>query len=216
MYNCNNSNAQKFRFIKSEKETRVIDVSYHQGQIDWNKVYNSGIYGVILRIGYWNTEDSRFKEYISEVKRFGIPYGIYLFSYASTTNGVNIEADFTKEIIKKYNLNPTLGIYYDLEDWYTSPNDKSDNLSKEQYDSIALNFINSVSSYVGNKYKVKIYANLNYINNRLGNYAKSQVDWVAQYYVSNCGYKGSYSLWQYTDSETLDGINGFVDMNYLY
>lgn len=216
LWSNNNSTNQKFKFIKAEKETRVIDVSYHQGQIDWNKVYNSGIYGVILRIGYWNTEDSRFKEYISEVKRLGIPYGIYLFSYASTTNGVNIEADFTKEIIKKYNLNPTLGIYYDLEDWYTSPNDKSDNLSKEQYDSIALNFINSVSSYVGNKYKVKIYANLNYINNRLGNYAKSQVDWVAQYYVSNCGYKGSYSLWQYTDSETLDGINGFVDMNYLY
>ena len=216
LWENNGGNNQKFKFIKSEKETRVIDVSYHQGQIDWNKVYNSGIYGVMLRIGYWNTEDGRLSEYINEVKRLGIPYGIYIFSYANTTNGANIEANFTKSIISKYNLNPTLGIYYDLEDWYISADNTSNSLSKDQYDNIARTYINSVSGYVGSKYKVKVYADLNHVNNRFGSYARSESDWIAHYDVSECGYKGPHSLWQYTFSGTIDGIRGYVDLNYLY
>ena len=215
MYEGNGTNAQKFKFVKTEEKTRVVDVSYHQGSIDWNKVYNSGIYGVMLRIGYWNTEDTRFAEYINEVKRLGIPYGIYIFSYANTTNGASIEANFTNSIIKKYDLNPTLGIYYDLEDWYLSADNTSNTLSKTDYDNIASTYINTVSSYVGSKYKVKIYANLNFVNNRFGDYARKETDWIA-HYASECGYKGNYSLWQYTSEATLGGIRGYVDMNYLY
>ena len=215
MYEKNESKAQKFKFVKTEEKTKVVDVSYHQGSIDWDKVYNSGIYGVILRIGYWNTEDERFAEYIDEVKRLGIPYGIYIFSYANTTNGASIEANFTNSIIKKYNLNPTLGIYYDLEDWYLSADNTSNTLSKTDYDNIASTYINTVSSYVGSKYKVKIYANLNFVNNRFGDYARKETDWIA-HYASECGYKGNYSLWQYTSEATLGGIRGYVDMNYLY
>lgn len=216
MYEDNGTKAQKFKLLKTNEENKVLDVSYHQGEIDWDKVANSGIYGVILRIGYWDTEDERFGEYIKEVKRLGIPYGIYLFSYASTTNGANTEANFTNNIISKYDLNPTLGIYYDLEDWYISSDNTSNNLSKTNYDDIARTYINSVTSHVGNKYKVKIYANLNFVNNRFGDYARSQTDWVAHYGVPECGYDGPHSLWQYTSEATLDGIRGYVDMNYLY
>lgn len=216
MYEKNESKAQKFKFVKTEEKTKVVDVSYHQGTIDWNKVYNSGIYGVILRIGYWNTEDGKFSEYINEVKRLGMPYGIYIFSYANTTNGAGVEANFTNNIISKYNLNPTLGIYYDLEDWYLSADNTSNTLSKEQYDDIARTYINTVSQYVGSKYKVKIYADLNHVNNIFGDYARSESDWIAHYGVSSCGYKGPHSLWQYTSEATLDGIRGYVDMNYLY
>ena len=194
---------------------KVIDVSVHQGKIDWTKVAKSGIYGVILRIGSWNNEDKRFKENIAEVKRLGIPYGIYIFSYANTINGANTEANFTKNIIGKYNLNPTLGIYYDLEDWYISADNTSNTLSKDQYDNIARTYISSVSSYVGNKYKVKIYADLNHVNNRFGSYARGESDWIAQY-NTECTYTGKYSMWQYSSGETLDGINGNVDMSILY
>ncbi len=216
LWQNNGANNQKFKFIRATTDTKVLDVSYHQGTIDWNKVYNSGIYGVILRIGYWNTQDSKFEEYINEVKRLDIPYGIYLFSYASTTSGANIEADFTNSIISKYNLKPILGIYYDLEDWYISADNTSNNLSKNDYDNIARTYINSVTSYVGNKYKVKIYANLNFVNDRFGDYTRSQTDWIARYDASSSGYDGPHSLWQYTSEATLDGIRGYVDMNYLY
>ncbi len=213
LWEYNGGKNQKFKFIKSEEKTRVMDVSYHQGSIDWNKVSNSGIYGVILRIGYWSTEDEKFKEYINEVKRLEIPYGIYLFSYASTTNGANIEANFTKDMIRKYNLNPTLGIYYDIEDWYTNT-ESSKTLTKPQYDNIINTYVNSVSSYVSSKYKVKVYASTNYIDSRLSNNVKGYVDWVADY-RGYCGYSGSYSLWQYTSSATIDGVHGYVDMSYL-
>ena len=216
MYEFNGTKAQKFKIRKVKDKNYVMDVSTHQGQIDWNKVYNTGIYGVILRIGYWNTEDQRFKENIAEVKRLGIPYGIYIFSYANTEGGAGIEADFTKNIISKYNLNPTLGIYYDLEDWYISADNTSNTLSKDQYDNIARTYINSVSSHVGNKYKVKIYADLNHVNNRFGSYAKGESDWIAQYNNTGCTYKGRYSMWQYTSSATLDGVRGYVDMSILY
>lgn len=216
LWQKNNSSNQKFKFIRATTDTKVIDVSYHQGDIDWNKVANSGIYGVILRIGYWNTEDPKLSEYLNEVKRLDIPYGIYLFSYANTTNGANVEANFTKNIISKYNLNPTLGIYYDLEDWYLSVDNTSNTLSRSQYDDIARTYINNVSSYVSSKYKVKIYADLNHVNNRFGDYSRGQSDWIAHYGASSCGYKGPHSLWQYTSEATLDGIRGYVDMNYLY
>ena len=216
MYDFNGTNAQKFKIRKVKDKNYIIDVSVHQGQIDWNKVYNTGIYGVMLRIGYWNTEDGRLNEYISEVKRLGIPYGIYLFSYANTTNGANTEANFTKSIISKYNLNPTLGIYYDLEDWKISSDNTSETLSKDQYDNIARTYISSVSSYVSSKYKVKIYADLNHVNNRFGSYARGESDWIAQYNNTGCTYTGRYSMWQYTSSATLDGIRGYVDMSILY
>lgn len=206
---------QKFRFINSSKDTIVIDVSSHQGKIDWDKVNKSGIYGVILRIGSWTNEDRRFSEYLSEVKRLGIPYGIYLFSCASSDNGINKEIEFAKSMISKYDIKPTLGIFYDIEDWYTSPTDSSDLLSKDRYDVIIRSFIDSISSFVNYNYKVKVYANLYYANNKFNEYARSQIDWIAQY-NKTCSYKGDYSLWQYTDSGTVNGINGYVDMNYLY
>ena len=214
LWQGNGGNNQKFKFIPASEETKVIDVSEHQGEITWNDVYNTGIYGVILRIGYWQTEDFRFNEYIKEVQRLGIPYGIYMFSYASTVNGANVEANFTKSIINKYNLNPTLGIYYDIEDWYIAPDNTSNILSKDDYDRIISTYINNVSSKVGSKYKVKVYANSNYTLNRFNDYARSEVDWLADYRGYK-GYTGPISLWQYTSSGKLDGINGYVDMSYL-
>ena len=138
-----------------------------------------------------------------------------MFSYASTTNGAQTEANFTNNMISKYNLNPTLGIYYDVEDWYVASDNNSNILSKNDYDNIIRTYLNSVRSYVGNKYNVKVYANLNYANNKFNDYARSEIDWIA-HYNSTCGYKGSYSMWQYTSSEQINGVNGYVDMSYLY
>lgn len=214
MLGKNDSNSQKFKFIKSKNETIVIDVSSHQGNIDWNKVSNSGVYGVILRIGYWETLDNKFSEYINEVKRLGLPYGIYIFSYASTVNGANIEANFTNKIIDQYSLNPTLGIYYDLEDWYIASNNNASMLSKTDYDNIINTYINSVSKHVNNKYDVGLYASTFYIRDRFSENVKKYVKWVADY-RGFCGYEGPHFLWQYTSSGVIDGINGVVDLSYL-
>ena len=70
--------------IRKEK-VKVVDVSYYQGIINWEKfVRESDCYGVILRLGYYKTLDKMFEKNISELKRLGIAYGIYLFSYSTT------------------------------------------------------------------------------------------------------------------------------------
>ena len=193
---------------------KIIDVSHHQGKINWEDIKNSAeIYGVIIRAGYWNTLDREFSNNINEVKRLNIPYGIYFYSYASSVNGAKIEGEFARKVISDYDLNPTLGIYYDIESWNTGTS-SSDSISKSMYDAITGAFVNKVKEAVGDKYKVKLYSGRWYAMNRLGSESKALVDWVAEY-NSTCKYDGSYSLWQYTSSGSVPGITGRVDISYL-
>ncbi len=194
---------------------KVIDVSYYQGIIDWDLfVRESDCYGVILRLGYFNTLDKMFERNIRELKRLNIPYGIYLFSYSTTLNGAVKEANFTKNMIDKYDLNPSLGIYYDIESWNTKTSN-SNSITKDMYDSIIQYYVNSVSNHINYKYKVKVYSGRWYAMNRLGNISKKYVDWVAEY-NNTCKYDSKYSMWQYTSKGSIPGINGNVDVSYLY
>ncbi len=193
---------------------KVIDVSYYQKDINWDLfASDSDCYGVILRLGYYETLDKKFERNINELKRLNIPYGIYLFSYASTLNGAKKEADFTNKMITKYDINPTLGIYYDIEGWSTK-NSNSNSISKTMYDNIIQHYINSVSYYTNYKYKVKVYSGRWYAMNRLGNISKKYVDWVAEY-NKTCKYDGIYSMWQYTSKGIVPGIEGNVDISYI-
>ena len=192
---------------------KVLDISYYQGDINWDELaLNGDFYGVILRVGYYTFPDKKFEEYIANVKRLNIPYGIYLFSYSTDINGSSREASFTNNMIDKYNLIPELGIYYDIESW-SSKNATSDYITKNGYDEIIENYINTVSSYVNNKYKVKVYSGRWYAMNRLGE-SKRYVDWVAEY-NNSCLYDDAYSMWQYTSTGSMPGINGNVDISYL-
>ncbi len=198
-----------------EHNVKVIDVSYYQGNINWDLFANeSDCYGVILRLGYYDTLDKKFERNINEIKRLGIPYGIYLFSYSTTLTGAKKEALFTNQMIDKYDLNPTLGIYYDIESWSSSNGSSSNEISKDMYDKIVSTYINEVSNYVNNNYKVKVYSGRWYAMNRLGKTSKSYVDWVAEY-NSTCKYDGSYSMWQYTSKGSVPGIEGNVDISYI-
>lgn len=194
---------------------KVIDVSYYQGDINWDLfAKESDCYGVILRLGYYQTLDKKFERNISELKRLNIPYGIYLFSYSTTLSGAKKEADFTNNMISKYELNPTLGIYYDIESWSSSNGSSSNEISKDMYDNIVQHYVNSVSYYTNYKYKVKVYSGRWYAMNRLGVISKKHVDWVAEY-NSTCKYDGAYSMWQYTSKGSVPGIEGNVDISYI-
>lgn len=198
-----------------KNNVKVVDVSYYQGSINWDLfARDSDCYGVILRLGYYDSLDKKFEENINEVKRLNIPYGIYLFSYSSTMNGSNKESNFTNEMIDKYDLKPELGIYYDIESWSSKNGSNSDNISKIEYDNIISNYVSNVSNHVNNMYKVKVYSGRWYAMNRLGDVSKSYVDWVAEY-NKTCKYDKPYSLWQYTSSGRVPGINGNVDISYL-
>ena len=184
----------------------IIDVSAHQGNIDWDTLWASGeIDGVILRIAAGaEKEDLQLSNYINNVKRLGIPYGLYIYSYAENYDEGVFYGNFTNNVISKYNLSPTLGIYFDLES-----NGITSYLGVSQYENIVKGYMNVLPS-------AKVYTYLNYANTALNSsYIWSYITWIAQY-ASDCTYTGSYNGWQYTSKGTMPGINGDVDVSIFY
>ena len=95
---------------------KMIDVSYHNGNIDFNKVKASGIEGVIIRAGYGlNTVDKQFKNNIVKASAAGLHIGIYWFSYACNTTQALAEARMCLNTIAAYKNNIDLPIFFDWE-----------------------------------------------------------------------------------------------------
>lgn len=194
---------------------KVIDVSEHQGDIDWNRVKNSGIDGVILRIGYgYGYEDARFARYLAQVRALKIPFGIYHYSYAYNTDFARKEGDWTVQLLRKYGVTDNaFPIFYDLEqdDWggHTMPT------AAAQYEQIARAYFGALSS--AGYSNVYIYSYLNNMNTRLNTtWLQARTKWIAQYNTkldyTFPHYNGSRG-WQYTSKASVPGINGNVDMN---
>ena len=190
-----------------------IDISSWQGDIDFNRLWYSGaIDGVILRIGYWTSEDKYFKYYIQEVKRLGIPYTVYLFSYAHNGSESLQEAQNMLNLFTKYQLNPAMNVYYDVEGYRTSY-ENSDDITPEQYQSIVETFINYMNQHgIG----ARIYSYYWFALNRFNDQTRSYLDWIAKYSDNN-NYPYNWRGWQFTSTGSVPGINGNVDMNiFLY
>ena len=188
---------------------RGIDVSNHQGTVDWNKVKAAGIDFAILKVGpVYGKPDDSFERNAAECERLGIPYGVYYYSYARSVEDANKEADRTLAWLGGHH--PSLPVYYDLEDSYIL---QDPGFSKDKLTQIAQAFCNRMEA-VG--FKSGIYANLNWLNNYLNSPSLSGYDhWVAQYNW-RCDYAGSYSFWQYSSSGNVPGVNGRCDMNYCF
>lgn len=186
-----------------------IDVSKYQGSIDWKKVKNAGIEFAILRIGYGmyeNQKDPRFEEYYKNARANGIPVGVYHYSYAKTVEEAKQEAKLVLKWLNGRHLD--LPVYFDLED------KSQQNLSKSTLNDICKAFCNIIEDggYWGGIYTNKYWATGLIDGAELG---KRYTYWIAQY-NSKCTYTGPYAMWQYSSSGKVDGINGRVDMNYLY
>ena len=190
-----------------------IDVSEHQGRIDWDAVKASGIDFAILRVGFGAPSfggrvDYQFNRNISECERLGIPYGIYIYSYAFDNQQAADEASMVIDCLSGHN--PRLPVYYDLEDSKIIADGRQSGIASR-----AQTFCNKISAA---GYKPGIYANLNWFNKILTDpvfKSGSWDHWIAQY-NSQCHYTGNYSFWQYTSSGKVSGISGNVDMNYAY
>ena len=190
-----------------------IDVSEHQGRINWDAVKASGIDFAILRVGFGAPSfdgrvDYQFNRNISECERLGIPYGVYIYSYAWDDQQAADEASMVIGCLSGHN--PRLPVYYDLEDNSIIANGRQAGLASR-----ARTFCNSISAA---GFKPGIYANLNWFNNILTDsvFKSSSWDhWIAQYNW-RCDYTGKYSFWQYASDGRVPGISGNVDMNYAY
>ena len=188
-------------------ELKLIDVSVHQGQIDWSKVKNH-IDGAIIRCGYGsdyaNQDDKRFVQNVEACIKHGIPFGVYLYSYAKTISAAKSEAAHVLRLLEPYKNNLSYPVYYDLEEAGT------ENGAVER----AIVFGEIIES---KGYWCGIYANQywwqTYLKNGLDRYTK----WVAKYSNSKpSGISGTYDIWQYSSKGSVPGIEGNVDMNICY
>jgi GH25 family lysozyme M1 (1,4-beta-N-acetylmuramidase) len=187
-----------------------IDVSKHDGVIDWQKVKNSGqVDFVIIRAGYGklaSQKDVQFERNYSECKKYGIPVGAYWYSYAHSVEEMKQEANVFLSVIKGKQFE--YPIYLDFEE-------KSQfNMGKNACISMAKAFLKVLEDngcYAG------MYCSSSYLKNYFDDSIKNNYTiWVAHYGVSKPTYTGPYDIWQYTSEGTIPGINHRCDLNYSY
>ncbi len=221
-----------------------IDVSYHNGNLDWSVIKSAGVDFAILRAAYRGygdegtlVKDSKFAEYIRGAQSYGIPVGAYIYSQAITTKEAVQEANYILNIVKNYSLD--LPIVFDYE---FSPSSEGrtnlawaeGELNKTKMTDITLAFCNTIKSA---GYDVMVYANKTFLNKNIDHEVIENAGydvWLAHYvnqpYINKehpekskefnyqgTDYTGDFKIWQYTSTGRIPGIEGKkFDCNFMY
>lgn len=194
-----------------------IDVSSHNKEIDWQKVYDSGIRFVYLRVGFrgYGSEgilrkDEKFEEYYKGAKKAGLAIGVYFFSQAISHQEAMEEAFFTLEAIRHKDI--TLPVAYDLED-IDYDHSRIDGVSGLVRSENALVFSQKIQE---NGLSCVIYGNKHWMQEVYdASYIQHQPLWFAQYH-DYPDVTFDFMMWQYTDKGRVNGIEGDTDMNLLF
>lgn len=185
-----------------------IDVSKHQGTIDWAKLKNK-IDFAMLRAGYGKLEtqiDPRFKNNYNGAKKNNIPVGVYWYSYAKSEAEAVKEAEACLKIIKGKQFE--YPIFFDIEEASTLI------LGKSKVTKIVKAFCEKVEKA---GYWVGIYSSKSALEDYIEEETRKRYSvWVAHVNVKKTTYSGAYAMWQYSWSGSFDGIKGDVDMDYCY
>lgn len=192
----------------------VIDVSNYNGDIDWNRVKEAGIDYAIIRVGYRGYEtarlvkDKRFDTNMSNATAAGVKVGAYIVTQAVNTNEAVEEASFIISSCSGYNVSLPLAI--DVES-AGNGSGRGDKISVAERTAVINAFVQTIR---GAGYSAMVYANKDWMTNRInaGGLASGSTVWLAQY-RSSCTYGGSYQMWQFTESGSIPGISGNVDMS---
>lgn len=195
-----------------------IDVSYHQGTIDWAKVKADGIQYVILRVGYRGYSsgrlcaDPKFDEYIQGATSVGLPVGVYYYTEAINTNEAIEEAQYCINAVKNYKI--SLPIAYDIELTNKTGRMVKANLSKTAATNNCKAFCDTIEAA---GYTPMIYTSKSYLSSLIdgATLEKSYKIWLANY-TTKTTYTGAYEYWQYSSKGSIDGIAGSVDCNFWY
>ena len=183
-----------------------IDVSVWNGDIDWPTVANQVDF-VIIRASWEETADTKFATNAKGCENNGIPYGVYVYSYAETEAEAIGEAEYVLSLVENYDL--SLPIYFDFEDECQMSLDSS--LQKK----IVKAFCDTI--YAGGR-QPGIYTYKWVLTSVLTDaYFKTLPTWVAEINgASYTSYAGGLTMWQYSWTGRFSGMSGDVDCNYLY
>lgn len=199
-----------------------VDVSHHNGAIDWQKVAKTGIRFAIIRACYgWDNDEQIDKRFVSNAagcEKNNIPYGFYHYSYAQTPEDAKKEAAFFLRVIKGYK--PTYPVYFDFEE----PSQVGGTKNGKTYKGLPLETqLQIIEAFLGVIEAAGYYGGLymsashlerlyKYSPYRVGKYAT----WVAHINTDKPAYSGNYGMWQYSWKGHVDGSSAETDVNWAY
>ena len=188
---------------------QILDLSEHNGEVDFEKVKQAGITDVILRIGWIgnkhnHTKDKRFNEYYSQAKIYGFNVGVYVYSYCTSITAIQSGMEWVFNNLANKVLE--LPLFLDLEDEQIS------HLSENELTFQAEEFCEFFTS---KGYTAGVYASKSWFTSKLDiNSLLSYKIWVAEWNGKEnhtCNFK--VDLWQYTSKGKVNGINTNVDIS---
>lgn len=183
-----------------------IDVSKHQGTVNWSHVKADGVEFAIARAGIGCKEDIQFRNNYAGCKSNGIPIGVYWYSYATSEAEARQEAAACLQVLKGKTFE--FPVYYDVEE------KKQFALGKSKCSAIAKAFLETVEKA---GYWVGLYSSKAYLESYFTDEIKTKYAvWVAHYGVGKTTYHGQYGIWQKSSTGKVSGIRGNVDMNECY
>ena len=185
-----------------------IDVSSWNGSIDWSRVKDE-IDFAILRIGFSTKLDSRFLEYAAGCEKYGIPYGVYHYSYALTAAAAQEEGRWVVNTLNTHGYKPPMGVWYDMEDGTQGA------LATATKEAICRGFCDIVRA---SGHDVGFYGFLTWFGSTFTReYLNSMPLWVTQIdgKTSPTHDRGTW-VWQYSWEGSIPGISGDVDCNITY
>lgn len=179
---------------------------FQNGNINWQKVKNSGIDFAMIREGYGKKShsqiDKKFKDNVYGAKNSGINIGVYHYSYADSVDDAKREAEFCIENIRGIQLEYL--VCFDIEDKEILK------LSNRERTDIVKTFCSEIEN---SGYYAMFYCNSNWLNNYLikEELLQKYDFWIAEWNISKSSF--SCGIWQYSSTGKIEGINGFSKIN---
>lgn len=196
-------------------KAKGVDTSVNNGNINLEKVKKAGYKFVMIRCGFGSDiksqDDGQIEATVKKAEKLGMPWGVYLYSYATSVKEAKSEVEHVKRLLK--GKKPTLPIAFDMEDadGYKA---KRKALKKSLITDICKTFLSEIKKA---GYYPMLYTSFSWLGYYIDKSVYSKYDlWVAQW-AAKCSYKGSnLGIWQYggetcvIESNSIPGV-GVID-----
>lgn len=190
-----------------------VDLSSSNGDVNFAALKGAGVQFVLIRCGYGDNiesqDDAQFFANVRKARSAGMPYGVYLYSYALNTAQAKSEAAHALRLLRQVDK-PAYGVWFDMEDAddYKAKHGMPSNDTLVKICEAFCVELEAQGYYTG------IYAALSWLNNPLNDRRLDKYDkWVAQW-NRTCDYTKPYGIWQYTDELYIGGHR--FDGNWAY
>lgn len=206
----------EFQYVENGEviSHKGIDVSSHQGIIDWKQVAEDGVEFAFIRVafrGYGTGKiviDEQFENNIKGALSNGIKVGVYFYSQSINEEEALEEANIVLEQIAPYRI--TGPVVYDAE---KMPDARTSNLKMEERTAMTLSFCKAVEEA---GYRPMIYLNMDVALTAVDLTQLEDYDKWFAHYTTEIYYPYDYKIWQYSEKGTIKGINKAVDLNIGY